>query len=754
MGWPSKYNGPQIDEALERGRGIRIVNNGWIRLESSNESPTNLGDHKNPGNYTTAFWTDGPDLGDISASPLNFSVISLNGDIYQFATIAGNTYSRVMTSEETNYGSWSIDQTSGAINPGATAPAAPVDGKTLWLDTSNVEAATLKLYVNGEWQEVIPEAVMQASVYDPQGKKSDIFKFIEDTIAAASLGSISDEVEAHIEDSSIHATEEEKTKWNAAATTTDIDNAVAEIKSELLAEVESVVSADIEKVDSLTESVGELQTSIDEHIADETIHPTAEMQANWDSKSDGDHTHNLDGRVIIDADHIDGEIPFDKLPYDVKERVYEVETLAELYALQKDPIHNGDAVYVKANNGWYFVVDDTYLGAEGIDTIWTEVTESEMDRKWRSICYGNFKYIAVANDSNVFAYSDDGVTWTEVTVGDINKSWHSVYYGHCKYIAIPYNSNVFVYSYDGITWNEVTVSDTAREWISVCYGNDKYVAIAYGTVFAYSYDGITWNEVTVSDTSRNWRSVCYGNDKFVTIAHSSNVFAYSYDGVTWTEVTVGEINTDWYSVCYGNGKYVAISSDTGISAYSDDGITWTEGIVNETVHTWKSVCYSNDKFVAVANSSNIFAYSYDGITWSEARISTLTRHWESICYGNDKFVAVAYDSNIFAYSTLLTLVSQAFKKFHSATDINWSDVTETPTTLAGYGITDAATPADIAKLQTKIEDVQESVDSGVDLTGLQSVQTLYNSAVSNLKAIDNVFSSMDAAITKIESIIS
>ena len=60
------------------------------------------------------------------------------------------------------------------------------------------------------------------------------------------------------------------------------------------------------------------------------------------------------------------------------------------------------------------------------------------------------------------------------------------------WLSVAYNSNIFAYSTDGINWTESTISSTNRWWISVCYGNGKFVAVAYNSnYFAYSTDGIT-----------------------------------------------------------------------------------------------------------------------------------------------------------------------------------------------------------------------------------------------------------------------
>ena len=286
---------------------------------------------------------------------------------------------------------------------------------------------------------------------------------------------------------------------------------------------------------------------------------------------------------------------------------------------------------------------------------WTEGTISSTSRRWISICYGIGKFVAVANESNILAYSSDGINWTEGTISSTSREWYSVCYGNGKFVTVAYESNYFAYSTDGITWTESTISETSRNWSSVCYGNGKFVVISGGdynsNYFAYSTDGITWTEGTISSTRRQWCSVCYGNDKFVAVTFGSSYFAYSTDGITWTEGTISDTSRGWYSVCYGNGKFVVISTYNNYFAYSTDGINWTEGTISETERDWQSVCYGNDKFVAIANSTNYFAYSTDGINWTEGTISSTSRNWNSVCYGNGKFVTVAgYNSNYFAYS--------------------------------------------------------------------------------------------------------
>ena len=144
---------------------------------------------------------------------------------------------------------------------------------------------------------------------------------------------------------------------------------------------------------------------------------------------------------------------------------------------------------------------------------------------WRSVCFGNGKFVAVAAGSTKAAYSTDGITWTAATLPS-SESWRSVCFGNGKFVAVAAGSNAVAYSADGTTWTAVTLPSTAS-WYSVCYGNGKFVAVAYnGTKAAYSTDGITWTAATLP-SSATLGSVCYGNGKFVAVAITSAQFVYA-----------------------------------------------------------------------------------------------------------------------------------------------------------------------------------------------------------------------------------
>ena len=262
---------------------------------------------------------------------------------------------------------------------------------------------------------------------------------------------------------------------------------------------------------------------------------------------------------------------------------------------------------------------------------------------WKSITYGDGKYVAVAFNSDKGAYSTDGVTWTEMSMPAVG-SW-IVTYGNGKYVAVASGNTKGAYSTNGINWTEMNMP-ASRSWNGLTYGNGKFVAVAASSdKGAYSTDGVTWTEMSMP-TSRDWASVTYGDGKFVAVVVDSLYGAYSADGISWTEMSM-PASRIWRRVAYGNGKFVAVAYISDKGAYSTDGITWTE-MSMPTSRSWIGVTYGDDKFVAVAYNSDKGAYSMDGITWTETTLPA-SIGWNDVTYGDGKFVAVAQSSANGAY---------------------------------------------------------------------------------------------------------
>ena len=745
MGWSTKYTGEIMDSTLEKGRQMKTSNNGWIRMQSSESKPTDLNNLKNTGNYITEYWTNGPDiLANTKITPVNITVNDIGGTLYQFLSAMGVIIFSRQILEDGTITPWIIDQSNGALIRDTKAPANPVDGKTLWLDRSDSNNIILKLYINGEWVEIRSKNIMKKSVYDPQGKATDIYEYIEKAINKGNLdGGITDmtDYSKHIQDSSIHITEDELTTLKNLPTTETLKERTDEIKLGIKTSVETGIGTDKTKYETVTSSMKTLNDKYTVHTADTNIHPTDEDRKKWNNKADKNHTHRAEDHTVkISYDKVTGGIPTSVMPYYVKERAYKINSEDELKNITKNPYHNGDVFYkeksVGEENTWHLLIDDTVLGT---GTTLKAIRGNMPSRQnWRSVCYGKDKYVAVAYNSNVFAYSSDGITWTQGTL-PVTAGWEPVCYGKDTFVALNHNNgNVFAYSSDGITWTQGTLP-VEEYWYSVCYGKDKFVAISNGTtIFIYSSDGITWTQGTLPVAGR-WYSVCYGKDKFVAITGNdststdTNIFAYSLDGITWTHGTLSS-NQKWYSVCYGKDKFVAVdwTWESNLFIYSLDGITWTQGTLPGRAQ-WQDVCYGKDKFVAVAPYTSTFVYSTDGITWTKGTLLSSELDWYSVCYGKDKFVVVAQSTNVSAY---ITDIPNPFIKMETNTASNLlvTNAVNKPTTMEGYGITDLINKS---AAETKVNEIITTAKSRVgNHTAEEIAKVGYNLQVLNFANTD------------------
>ena len=103
---------------------------------------------------------------------------------------------------------------------------------------------------------------------------------------------------------------------------------------------------------------------------------------------------------------------------------------------------------------------------------------------WQSVCYGNGKFVAVVNASDIAAYSTDGVTWTQTTL-PANTDWQSVCYGNGKFVTVAAgdNDDIITYSTDGINWaNSAFIVSNPAETVVTANLNEALGVVTMGEV--------------------------------------------------------------------------------------------------------------------------------------------------------------------------------------------------------------------------------------------------------------------------------
>ena len=368
MGYRLGYSGPEVDVLLQKAYKYSVINNGWAKLDSSDSNPVDLNSLVTQGNYSISFWNNGPVQLNTSG-PINVCVTkdSSNGKTYQAIYDAGKVYLRETTGTSFS-NTWIEEQNNTDLDINASVPQNPQDNY-VWIDTSG-EEPTIKVYKESthSWIATSAADLAKASVYDPQGIKQPIDTYLNQKIVDADLNKAEQDYNAHlIEGESsgnpIHVTTEEKTKLNASISKNDASTIVNALKTEMTSYANEKINTSTQEVSNISDNVNKISSNIDAHIADSSIHLTADDVTIFDNKAAGNHKHLNDGHVTVSTANITGMIAVERLDPSVLERNYTVTSYEEMMALTKNEVQNGDSVFINGTqqSAW-FVVDDSKLG--------------------------------------------------------------------------------------------------------------------------------------------------------------------------------------------------------------------------------------------------------------------------------------------------------------------------------------------------------------------------------------------------------
>ena len=205
-------------------------------------------------------------------------------------------------------------------------------------------------------------------------------------------------------------------------------------------------------------------------------------------------------------------------------------------------------------------------------------------------------------------YSTDGINWTQGNMPS-DPQWRSVCYGNDKYVAVagdPGRSSIFAYSTDGIDWTQGNMP-TGNSWTSVCYGNDKYVAIARSTTDMANL----YLPIQIGDTYINTKEEFVPFSKFPSFDTTSKYFT--------TEYSIDSANPNWSS--QGIGRVIKIDK-TQNNAVLDNVTIATFGfldvILNVKWDTTKGLVFSFSIQSAVTSLNSI----YEGLNTSADSVNT------------------------------------------------------------------------------------------------------------------------------------
>ncbi|WP_250716501.1 InlB B-repeat-containing protein [Bacteroides fragilis] len=265
------------------------------------------------------------------------------------------------------------------------------------------------------------------------------------------------------------------------------------------------------------------------------------------------------------------------------------------------------------------VSDYIFVGDNGL--IYSKGTRYKVGNvSWRSIAYGNGKYVVAGYDvdQGYITTSTDGTTWTTPQkVGD--SQWFAIAYGNGQFVIVgrKYISS----STDGSTWVTPHVIGGEDDlWYDITYGNGKFVTVGYKGIAGSSANGVNWNYNTIYGNGgvTNWYSITYGDGKFVA-GGLNGAISTSTNGDNWhlESGDTGSMWTPdaWRGIAYGNGIYIA--ADGNFKGYSPDAKKWTFHVNGMTTYT-SCVRFIKGLFIATGSgiSGPAISASADGDKWT------------------------------------------------------------------------------------------------------------------------------------------
>ena len=189
-------------------------------------------------------------------------------------------------------------------------------------------------------------------------------------------------------------------------------------------------------------------------------------------------------------------------------------------------------------------------------------------------------FVLCATNHRGIYYSTDGFNWTDSpTTG-----WYrTICYGNGKFVAVggPYTA----YSLDGINWVE-TEDSTSPDWQDVCYGDGEgFIAVAHEKVnyayrYKYSTNGTSWTEQSEYGISYGFDNVCYGDGYFFMTGVFGVIYRQGINGMSLTLTQFANESYNWRPA-FGNHRVAFVIATGAKAKYIDTGLELSSQICSK-----------------------------------------------------------------------------------------------------------------------------------------------------------------------------
>lgn len=257
-----------------------------------------------------------------------------------------------------------------------------------------------------------------------------------------------------------------------------------------------------------------------------------------------------------------------------------------------------------------------------------------------------------ANINNLIYSNDGGNNWTSYFKNPLNNGWKSITYGNGKFVVIGSGpTNYLMYSISSTPtsssdWIFVTIPTSS--WIKIIFASNVFIGIANSGTFQIiiSNDGINWTSSILPPeiSNNNLSDIVYGNGRFIitTSGTGLNSVIYSIDnGKTWNTSTNGVVSSSLTTrITYSNklGFFLRLGLGSSLS-YTIDGDQWYTSIKNiyDNFNQIQQLIWIDELEIFVIFGTNtsdkfIISTSFDGYNWSIKHVDNNYENFTSLIW--------------------------------------------------------------------------------------------------------------------------
>ena len=711
----SNYTGLKIDEIIAKGISLDIISNGWFKITSTPESPINLNEITTLGNYCIVNYINGNPFS--SYTPINISVININGILTQLVVVINRTYKREYNEVLEQWNEWTIGENTSYIYIQDTEPSDPIQ-YTLWIDTTTPELFIFKIYNGVSWSEIIPVDAMHQSVYDTTNKNTDFYEYTDNIM----------------------------TEMNSVYSS-DFSNAIINSVNTLGLTYGSKASTFGNGIYIVLDYGNNIALRTLDFITYDTI--SLPVSANW---SDIIYANGLFVAIAT------GPVNFVLTSTD------------GIIWTQRSLPDSTDCTSISYGNGLFVIFNNAsstiYTSVNG--TEWSQSTTS-VSSDWSDSMYNENNFVVVSSSSDDILKSTDGVVWENLNneIAGIN----AITYGCGLFITIPSTipfNNVIV-SNDGITWESILLPiSISAKTISFCNGL-FIIPDTISTSLLISNNGIEWTQYQ-SPIISDWDSISYDFGKIIIVSNTNtnNMYQIDLDCIVLSQKMAEHINNYDRHVSLleknnWNAKVTQSQLTSGLSGVETECNSYTDGKVSTLTSVVSDLSGRVDTNTGIINThvgnGDIHVTSELKDLWnskaagdhqhlSDSRVeidaSDITSGVIDLARipvgAKERLEQVADDEARFALTieTVQTgdmvyvidtmnfyyviddtqLSTENGYKFYTggtATNIPWSSITNKPTTIETFGITDAYAKTEINNIENDtIYEIETYSDNEID----------------------------------------